>query len=119
MYGYDCTYAVRISVNGGVIALMCLMCVFFECVVVKYVNPRMNPVLLLQLGQFHLSLRGFWMENNWHGIALEAICHQRGLIGATVWPLSARWRDGGERLLVMLKLVRGSMRGLWCGVRPD
>lgn len=51
MYGYDCTYAVRISVTGWVIALMCVICVcVFECVVVKYVSPGMTPVLLFQLG---------------------------------------------------------------------
>lgn len=79
----------------------------------------MTPVLLFQLGQFHLSLCGFWVGNNRLGTALEAICHQRGLIGATAWPLSARWMGSGERLSVRLKLVRGSIRGLWCGVRPD
>lgn len=81
------TYAVRISVNGRVIAVMSV-CVF-ECVVVNYVSPRMTLVLLLQLGQFHLSLCRFWVGNNRLGKALEAICHQRGLIGAKVWPPSA------------------------------
>lgn len=119
MYSYDCTYDVRISVNGGVIALsVCVLC-FFECVFVNCVSPRMTPVLLFQLGKFHLSLHGFWVGNSRFGTALEAICHQRGLIGATVWPLSAWWRGSGKRLLVRLKLVRGSIKGLWCGVRPN
>lgn len=114
---YDCTYAVKVLANGGVIALKS-MCVF-EMVVVNCVSPRMTPILLFQLWQFHLSLCKFWVGNNRLGIALEAICLQCGLIGAAVWPLSAGWRGGGERLLLRLKLVRGCIWGLWFGVKPD
>lgn len=118
VYGYARTYAVRIAVHGRVIALMSVCVCFWVCGC-KLCQPQDDPALLFQLGQFYLSLHGFWVGDNRPGTALEAICHQRGLIGATVWPLSAPWRGSGERLLVRLKLVWGSIRGLWCGVKPD
>lgn len=45
LYGYDCTYAVRILVNGRVIAVisMCVCVCAFERVVVKCVSPGMTP----------------------------------------------------------------------------
>lgn len=73
-----------------------------------------HKFFFFQLGQFLVSLHRFWVENNRSGTVLEAICHQYGLIGASVWPLSEWWRDSGERL----KLVRGSAGCMgplvWC-----
>lgn len=99
--------------------LWCPYVCAYECVVAKNVSaPGWPPCFFFQLGQFLVSLHRFWVENNRPGTVLEAICHQYGLIGATVWPLSEWWRDSGERLMVRLKLVRGSAGRMgplvWC-----